>query len=136
MLTEYLFRSDQFILQEDGYGRIVGRFKEMIIRGGENIFPKEIEDFLSTHPEVIEAQVIGVSDDRMGEEICAFIRTTEKGKLLTPNNIKDFCKGSIAHFKIPRYIKVVDEYPRTSSGKIQKFKLKEQYVKEDEKKSG
>lgn len=123
--------SDQFILQEDGYGRIVGRFKDMIIRGGENIFPKEIEDFLSTHPEIIEAQVVGVSDDRMGEEICAYIRTTERGKALTQNDIKDFCKESIAHFKIPRYIKVVDEYPRTTSGKIQKFKLKEQYVNEN-----
>lgn len=103
----------------------------MIIRGGENIFPKEIEDFLSTHPEIIEAQVIGVADDRMGEEICAFIRTTEDGRVLTQTDIKEFCSGSIAHFKIPRYIKVVDEFPRTASGKIQKFKLKELYVKED-----
>lgn len=127
--------SDQFILQEDGYGRIVGRFKEMIIRGGENIFPKEIEDFLSTHPEIIEAQVIGVEDDRMGEEICAFIRTTEKGRNMTQNDVKEFCRGSIAHFKIPRYIRVVDEFPRTTSGKIQKFRLKEQYMKLDVEKS-
>ncbi|XP_037048060.1 medium-chain acyl-CoA ligase ACSF2, mitochondrial-like isoform X2 [Bradysia coprophila] len=127
---KWLKTGDQFILQEDGYGRIVGRFKEMIIRGGENIFPKEIEDFLSTHPDIIEAQVVGVPDDRMGEEICAFIRTTEKGKVLQQNDIKEFCTGSIAHFKIPRYMKVVDEFPRTTSGKIQKFKLKEQYEKE------
>ncbi len=124
-----MLRSDQFVLQEDGYGRIVGRFKEMIIRGGENIFPKEIEDFLSTHPDILEAQVVGVPDDRMGEEICAFIRTTVKGKSLTQCDIKEFCKGSIAHFKIPRYINMVDEFPRTTSGKVQKFKLKERFVK-------
>lgn len=129
--SNFFFRRDQFILQEDGYGSIVGRFKDMIIRGGENIFPKEIEDFLSTHPEIIEAQIFGVPDDRMGEEICGYIRTTEKGKRLTRNDINDFCKGSIAHFKIPRYIKVVDDFPRTTSGKIQKFKLKEQYAKEN-----
>ncbi|KAJ6649642.1 Medium-chain acyl-CoA ligase ACSF2, mitochondrial [Pseudolycoriella hygida] len=126
---KWLRTGDQFVLQEDGYGRIVGRFKEMIIRGGENIFPKEIEDFLSTHPEIIEAQVVGVPDDRMGEEICAFIRTTKNGKELKQRDVKDFCTGSIAHFKIPRYVQVVDEFPRTTSGKIQKFKLKEQYAK-------
>lgn len=76
--------------------------------------------------------MIGVSDDRMGEEICAFIRTTEKGKTLTQNDIKTFCHGSLAHFKIPRYMRVVDDFPRTTSGKIQKFKLKEQYLKENE----
>lgn len=121
--------SDRFILQEDGYGRIVGRFKDMIIRGGENIFPKEIEDFLSTHPQIIEAQVIGVPDDRMGEEVCAFIRTTDKGSRLTQNDIKEFCRGSIAHFKVPRFVHIVNEFPRTASGKIQKFKLKEQFEK-------
>lgn len=101
----------------------------MIIRGGENIFPKEIEDFLSTHPNIIENHAFGVPDERMGEEICVHIRTSKKGKDLTSQDIRDFCKGSIAHFKIPKYIEFVDDFPKTTSGKIQKFKLREQFVK-------
>ncbi|XP_037044672.1 medium-chain acyl-CoA ligase ACSF2, mitochondrial-like isoform X2 [Bradysia coprophila] len=125
----WLRTGDQFVLQEDGYGRIIGRYKEMIIRGGENIFPKEIEDFLSTHPDILENYAFGVPDERLGEEICVHIRTSEKGKSLTADDIRNFCKGSIAHFKIPRYIKFVDDFPKTTSGKIQKFKLQEQFVK-------
>lgn len=127
-LTLFRLNRDQFVLQADGYGRIIGRFKDMIIRGGENIFPKEIEDFLSTHPDIIENHVFGVPDERMGEEICVHIRTTEDGKHLTNEDIQRFCKGSIAHFKIPRYIQFVNHFPKTTSGKIQKFKLREQFV--------
>ncbi|KAG4077543.1 hypothetical protein HA402_002970 [Bradysia odoriphaga] len=125
----WLRTGDQFVLQEDGYGQIIGRYKEMIIRGGENIFPKEIENFLSTHPEILENYAFGVPDERLGEEICVHIRTTEKGKSLTADDIRNFCKGSIAYFKIPKYIKFVDDFPKTTSGKIQKFKLQEQFVK-------
>lgn len=107
---------------------IVGRLKEMIIRGGENIFPKEIEDFLNAHPDVVETHVIGVPDERMGEELCAFIRVHE-GSSLSADTLKTYCKGKIAHFKIPKYVKIVDDFPKTTSGKIQKFKLKEIYDK-------
>ncbi|KAJ6641823.1 Medium-chain acyl-CoA ligase ACSF2, mitochondrial [Pseudolycoriella hygida] len=124
---KWLKTGDQFILQEDGYGRIVGRYKDMINRGGENVFPKEIEDFLSTHPDIIENHVFGVPDERMGEEICVHIRTN--GKSLTREDIRQFCKGSIAHFKIPRYIEFVDDFPKTTSGKIQKFILRERFNK-------
>ncbi|XP_068119486.1 medium-chain acyl-CoA ligase ACSF2, mitochondrial-like [Hyperolius riggenbachi] len=111
-------------MDEYGYCRIVGRCKDMIIRGGENIYPAEIEQFLHTHPKIMEAQVIGVKDERMGEELCACIRTHVNVEC-SPEEVKAYCKGKISHFKIPRYIVFVNEYPLTVSGKIQKFKLKE-----------
>ncbi|XP_068085265.1 medium-chain acyl-CoA ligase ACSF2, mitochondrial [Anabrus simplex] len=126
----WLKTGDQFILREDGYGQIVGRIKEMIIRGGENIFPKEIEENLQTHPDVLEAHVIGVPDERMGEEMCAFIRLSP-GSTVTSDDIKRFCKGKIAHFKIPKYIWFVSEFPKTVSGKIQKFNLQEMFLKDN-----
>ncbi|XP_045571742.1 medium-chain acyl-CoA ligase ACSF2, mitochondrial isoform X3 [Salmo salar] len=109
-------------LDRFGYCRIVGRIKDMIIRGGENIYPAEIEQFLHTHPNVQEAQVIGVRDERMGEQVCACIRLTE-GQDCSREEIRDFCKGQISHFKIPHYVVFVDSYPLTASGKIQKIKL-------------
>ncbi|EDM05712.1 hypothetical protein LOC619561, isoform CRA_b [Rattus norvegicus] len=112
-------------MDEQGFCRIVGRSKDMIIRGGENIYPAELEDFFHKHPQVQEAQVVGVKDDRMGEEICACIRL-KSGETTTEEEIKAFCKGKISHFKIPRYIVFVEGYPLTVSGKIQKFKLREQ----------
>ncbi|XP_029159353.1 acyl-CoA synthetase family member 2, mitochondrial isoform X2 [Nylanderia fulva] len=121
----WLKTGDQFILQENGYGIIIGRLKDMLIRGGENIFPKEIEDFLMTHPKVKEAQVIGAHDEVYGEEICACIQLRDD-VTMTKNELTDYCKGKIAHYKIPRYVHFVDEYPKTTSGKIQKFRLKEQ----------
>ncbi|KAM8946133.1 medium-chain acyl-CoA ligase ACSF2, mitochondrial isoform 2-T2 [Pelodytes ibericus] len=111
-------------MDEYGYCRIVGRCKDMIIRGGENIYPAEIEKFLHTHPSIEEIQVIGVKDERMGEEICACVRIRHN-KECSAEDIFNFCKGKISHFKIPRYIVFVNEYPLTVSGKIQKFKLKE-----------
>ncbi|XP_003931321.1 medium-chain acyl-CoA ligase ACSF2, mitochondrial [Saimiri boliviensis] len=116
---------DIAMMDEQGFCKIVGRSKDMIIRGGENIYPVELEDFLHTHPKVQEVQVVGVKDDRMGEEICACIRL-KSGEESTPEEIKAFCKGKISHFKIPRYIVFVTEYPLTISGKVQKFKLREQ----------
>ncbi|XP_002719337.1 medium-chain acyl-CoA ligase ACSF2, mitochondrial [Oryctolagus cuniculus] len=112
-------------MDEQGFCRIVGRSKDMIIRGGENIYPAELEDFFHTHPQVQEVQVVGVKDHRMGEEICACIRL-KSGQTVTEEEIKAFCKGKISHFKIPRYIVFVNDYPLTISGKIQKFKLREQ----------
>nr|XP_029709408.1 acyl-CoA synthetase family member 2, mitochondrial-like isoform X2 [Aedes albopictus] len=123
----WLRTGDQFVLREDGYGKIVGRIKEIIIRGGENIFPREIEDYLNTHPKVLETHCVGVPDPRMGEEICAFVRLKEVGQTLNFDELKDFCKGKLAHFKVPKYLRVVDEFPKTTSGKVQKFKLVEMF---------
>ncbi|XP_023247035.1 acyl-CoA synthetase family member 2, mitochondrial [Copidosoma floridanum] len=121
----WLKTGDQYILREDGYGHIVGRLKDMLIRGGENIFPKEIEDFLATHPAILETHAFGVHDDVYGEEICACVRLSADAKL-TAQDIVEYAKGKIARFKIPRYIEFREEFPKTASGKIQKFKLKEE----------
>ncbi|XP_015266223.1 PREDICTED: acyl-CoA synthetase family member 2, mitochondrial [Gekko japonicus] len=119
---------DLAVLDEYGYCKIVGRCKDMIIRGGENIYPAELEQFLYTHPKIHEVQVVGVKDERMGEEICAAIKV-KHGEECTAEEVKAFCKGKIAHFKIPRYILFVKDYPLTVSGKIQKYKLKERMEK-------
>uniref|UniRef100_A0A8B9RIQ9 Medium-chain acyl-CoA ligase ACSF2, mitochondrial n=1 Tax=Astyanax mexicanus TaxID=7994 RepID=A0A8B9RIQ9_ASTMX len=116
-------------LDEFGYCKIVGRIKDMVIRGGENIYPAEIEQFLHTHPKIQEAQVIGVKDERMGEEVCACIKL-KAGQECTAEEIKNYCKGQISHYKIPRYITFVESYPLTVSGKIQKHKLREQTEKQ------
>ncbi|XP_011178603.2 medium-chain acyl-CoA ligase ACSF2, mitochondrial [Zeugodacus cucurbitae] len=128
----WLKTGDKFILQANGVGRIVGRKKDIIIRGGENIYPKEIEDFLDTHEDIVEAQIIGVPDERMGEEICAYLRLRSGANTLTEEDVKKFCSGKIAHFKVPRYIRFVEEYPKTTSGKIKKFELQEWFKKESE----
>ncbi|XP_036985509.2 medium-chain acyl-CoA ligase ACSF2, mitochondrial isoform X2 [Artibeus jamaicensis] len=124
-LDKWYRTGDTAIMDEQGWCKIVGRFKDIIIRGGENIYPAEVESFLHTHPQVQEAQVVGVKDNLMGEEICACIRLKD-GEEATPEEIKAFCKGKISHFKIPRYIVFVNEYPLTVTGKIQKFKLQKQ----------
>ncbi|XP_017132287.1 medium-chain acyl-CoA ligase ACSF2, mitochondrial [Drosophila elegans] len=125
----WLHTGDQFILEENGYGRIVGRLKEMLIRGGENIFPKEIEDFLNSHPQIIEAHVIGVPDERLGEEVCAYVRLEEgvDPASFTAETLKEYSKGKLAHFKVPRYVIPIDAFPKTTSGKVQKFKLVEAF---------
>lgn len=122
---KWLRTGDQFILYENGYGKIVGRLKEMIIRGGENIFPREIEDFLNKHPKVGETHVIGIPDERFGEEIAAYIRLKNTNDQLSHIEIVDFCKGKLSHFKIPKFINFVEEFPRTASGKVQKFRFPE-----------
>ncbi|KYQ51328.1 Acyl-CoA synthetase family member 2, mitochondrial [Trachymyrmex zeteki] len=121
----WLKTGDQFVLREDGYATVVGRLKDMLIRGGENIFPKEIEDFLMTHPKVMQAQVIGAYDKVYGEEICACVQLRD-GAIVTKEELIDYCKGIIAYFKIPRYIQFVNKYPKTTTGKIQKFRLRQQ----------
>uniref|UniRef100_A0A672YMU0 Medium-chain acyl-CoA ligase ACSF2, mitochondrial n=1 Tax=Sphaeramia orbicularis TaxID=375764 RepID=A0A672YMU0_9TELE len=114
---------DTASLDSMGYCRIEGRIKDMIIRGGENIYPAEIEEFLYTHPKVREVQVVGVKDERLGEQVCACIRLRE-GRTSTAEEIRGFCKGQISHFKIPKYVMFVDSYPLTASGKIKKNVLK------------
>ena len=125
----WMHTGDLATLDEDGYGNIVGRIKDMVIRGGENIYPREIEEFLYQHPKIQDVQVIGVPDARYGEEICAWIRLRE-GVTATPEEILTFCCGHIAHYKIPRYIKFVDMFPMTVTGKVQKFAMREQMIVE------
>lgn len=120
---------DLATIDEHGYGRIVGRTKDMIIRGGENIYPAEVEDFLHSFEKIDNVQVFGVPDERFGEEVAAWISVRD-GQTTSPEEIREFCKGKIAHFKIPRYIKFVTEFPLTVTRKVQKFKMKEVYSKE------
>jgi len=118
---------DLGVMDEEGYIRIVGRLKEMVIRGGENIYPREIEEFLHHHPKIADVYVIGVPDIRYGEELMAWIRC-ENDHTITEEEIREFCKGRIAHYKVPRYYTFVDSFPMTISGKIQKFKMREMAV--------
>ena len=111
----------------DGYYRITGRIKDMIVRGGENVYPREIEEFLYTHPQVADVQVVGVPDERFGEEVCAWVRP-KPGAGLTAEDVRRFCQGRIAHFKVPQHVFFVDEYPTTVTGKVQKYRLREMAV--------
>jgi fatty-acyl-CoA synthase len=121
----WLHTGDLATIDGDGYVRITGRIKELIIRGGENIAPKEIEDLLRQHPKIADAYVYGVPDEKLGEEVAAAIRLNA-GESSTQEEIREFCNGRIARFKIPRRIRFVDSFPMTASGKVQKFKLREQ----------
>jgi len=125
----WIASGDVASIDDDGYCRIVGRVKDMLIRGGENIYPREIEEFLYTHPKIEEVEIIGVPDAKYGEEVCAWIKLHE-GECATAEEIRKFCEGHIAHFKIPRYIKFVDSFPMTVTGKVQKFVMREQMAKE------
>jgi fatty-acyl-CoA synthase len=125
--ANWMHTGDLATMDQDGYVNIVGRSKDMIIRGGENIYPREIEEFLYTHPEISDVQVVGVPDERYGEEIAAFVIARTPGMVDT-DAVREFCHGKIAHFKIPRYVIPVEEFPMTITGKIQKFKLREQAI--------
>lgn len=124
---EWLFTGDLAVMDEDGYCRITGRLKDMLIRGGENIYPREIEEFLYRHPAVLDVQVVGVPDAKFGEEAAAWIKLKD-GKSVSPDELKAYCKGKIARHKIPRYVIFTDDYPMTASGKIQKYKLREKTI--------
>lgn len=121
----WLHTGDLAVMDENGYCRVTGRLKDMIIRGGENIYPREIEEFLYSHPKVLDVQVVGIPDSVYGEEVMAWIIMKE-GEKATAGEIKEYCKGKISKHKIPRYIEFTESYPMTASGKIQKFKLREQ----------
>jgi fatty-acyl-CoA synthase len=125
----WMHTGDLATMDGDGYLNIVGRIKDMIIRGGENIYPREVEEFLYAHPDVADVQVIGVPSERYGEEVMAWVRLRE-GAMLTGDDLTAYCRGRIATFKIPRYWKFVDEFPMTVTGKIQKFKMREVAVEE------
>jgi fatty-acyl-CoA synthase len=124
-VARWMHTGDLATMDDEGYVAIVGRIKDMIIRGGENVYPREIEEFLHTHPDVIEAQVVGVVDRRYGEEVCACLRL-RPGATLDAEALRDFCHGRIAHYKVPRYVVVVDEFPMTVTGKVQKYLLRDQ----------
>ena len=125
----WMHTGDLAVMDDEGYVNIVGRIKDMIIRGGENVYPREVEEFLYTHPDIVDVQVIGVPDTRYGEEIMAWVQLRD-GADTTTDDIKDFCRGTIAHYKVPRYIKITDTFPMTITGKIQKFKMREQSIEE------
>lgn len=120
----WLHSGDLAVMRPDGYFRITGRAKDMIIRGGENIYPREIEEFLYTHPKIADVQVVGLPDERFGEIVLAWVRL-KTGEIATEEEIRIFCRGKIAHFKIPHYVRFVDEFPMTVTGKIQKFRIRE-----------
>jgi len=125
----WLHTGDLAVMDENGYCKITGRIKQMIIRGGENIYPREIEEFLYTHPKISDVQVYGVPDRKYGEQVMAAI-VLKKGVEMTADEVRDFCRGKIANYKNPKYVKFVDSYPMTASGKIQKFKLREMAIRE------
>jgi fatty-acyl-CoA synthase len=120
---------DLATLDDEGYCNIVGRIKDMVIRGGENIYPREIEEFLYRHPKIQDVQVFGIPDRRFGEELCAWVKLRE-GEAATVQELRAFCEGQIAHYKIPRHVKFVDEFPMTVTGKIQKFAMREAMIRE------
>ncbi|MDR3656399.1 MAG: AMP-binding protein [Mycobacterium sp.] len=126
--ARWMHTGDLAIMDDEGYVSIVGRIKDMVIRGGENVYPREIEEFLHTHPDVLDAQVIGVPDAKYGEELMAWIRMREGTQPLTAETLRAFCVGKLAYFKIPRYVHVVDEFPMTVTGKIRKVAMRERAI--------
>jgi fatty-acyl-CoA synthase len=120
----WMHTGDLAVIDDEGFCNIVGRIKDMVIRGGENLYPREIEEFLYRHPKIQDVQIFGVADDRYGEELCAWVRP-RPGETLTADEVRAFCQGQIAHNKIPRYVEFVDEFPMTVTGKIQKFVMRE-----------
>ncbi len=121
---------DLAVMDPDGYVRITGRIKDMVIRGGENIYPREIEEFLYTHPDIVDAQVIGVPDPTYGEEICAWVQLRPGAEPMTAQSLRHFCLGNLAHYKIPKYVRVVEEFPMTVTGKVRKVAMREESARE------
>lgn len=125
----WLHSGDIGVMDDDGYVQVTGRIKDMIIRGGENVYPREVEEFLYTHPGIQEVQVVGIPDERLGEQVCAWIKCHE-GQTLSEDDVREFCRDKITHFKVPRYIRFVEEYPMTVTGKIMKYKMRDAMVEE------
>nr|WP_241728427.1 AMP-binding protein [Nocardioides zeae] len=126
----WMHTGDLAVMREDGYCVVVGRIKDMVIRGGENIYPREVEDFLYTHPDIEDVQVVGVPDSTYGEELCAWIRVRPGRPPLDAAAVKAFCDGRLAHYKVPRYVLVVDEFPMTVTGKVRKVEMRERSATE------
>jgi fatty-acyl-CoA synthase len=123
--ARWMHTGDLAVIDEQGFAAIVGRSKDMVIRGGENIYPREVEEFLYRHPKVLDVQCVGVPDQKYGEELCACI-ILRPSMYASEEEIREFCQGQIAHYKIPRYVVFVSEFPMTVTGKIQKYRLREQ----------
>jgi fatty-acyl-CoA synthase len=126
--ARWMHTGDMAVMDGDGYLSITGRIKDMVIRGGENIYPREVEEFLYTHPDILDAQVIGVPDARYGEELMAWVRLRPGAAPLTAQSLRDFCQGKLAHYKIPRYVHITDEFPMTVTGKIRKVEMREKSI--------
>ena len=126
----WMHTGDLAVMREDGYCNIVGRIKDMVIRGGENVYPREVEEFLHTHPDIEDVQVIGVPDERYGEELCAWVKMRGGAAPLHAEAVKEFSAGRLAHYKVPRYVMVVDEFPMTVTGKIRKVQMREETAKQ------
>jgi fatty-acyl-CoA synthase len=124
----WMHTGDLATMDDEGYVNIVGRSKDRVIRGGENIYPRESEEFLYSHPDIADVQVIGVPDEKYGEELCAWVRMREGAEPLTAEMLREFCSGRLAHYKVPRYVQVVEEFPMTVTGKIRKFEMRERSV--------
>jgi fatty-acyl-CoA synthase len=122
--ARWMHTGDLATMDDEGYINIVGRIKDMVIRGGENVYPREVEEFLHTHPAIAEVQVVGVPDAKYGEELCACVRV-RPGMSVTADEVHEFCRGKIAHYKVPRHVVVVEEFPMTVTGKVQKYLLRE-----------
>ena len=125
----WMHSGDLATIDAEGYCNIVGRVKDMLIRGGENVYPREIEEFLFRHPAIQDVQVFGIPDQKYGEEICAWI-VLKEGRQLNAQDVRDYCRDEIAHFKVPRHVRFVDEMPMTVTGKHQKFKMREAMIDE------
>jgi fatty-acyl-CoA synthase len=126
--ARWMHTGDLGVMDEDGYLNITGRIKDMVIRGGENVYPREIEEFLYTHPDILDAQVIGVPDVKYGEELCAWVTLRPGAAELTAEAVREFATGKLAHYKIPRYVVVVEEFPMTVTGKVRKVEMREKSV--------
>jgi fatty-acyl-CoA synthase len=126
--AHWMHTGDLAVMDDEGYLAITGRIKDMVIRGGENVYPREIEEFLYTHPDILDAQVIGVPDARYGEELMAWVRLRPGAATLTAESLREFCRGQLAHYKIPRYVHIVDDFPMTVTGKVRKVEMRERSV--------
>ncbi|MGH7068298.1 MAG: AMP-binding protein [Acetobacteraceae bacterium] len=127
--ARWMHTGDLATIDEEGYCNIVGRIKDLVIRGGENIYPREVEEFLYRHPKIEDVQVFGVPDAKFGEELCAWVKV-RKGQAMTEEELREFCRGQIAHYKIPRHVRFVDSFPMTVTGKVQKFVMREEMSRE------
>ncbi|MGW3996965.1 AMP-binding protein [Amycolatopsis sp. NPDC004772] len=126
--ARWMHTGDLAVMDGDSYLNITGRIKDMVIRGGENLYPREIEEFLYTHPDILDAQVIGVPDEKYGEELMAWVRMREGAEPLTAEKVREFCSGKLAHYKVPRYVHVVEEFPMTVTGKVRKVEMREKSI--------
>ena len=125
----WMHSGDLAVMDDEGFCNIVGRVKDVIIRGGENIYPKEVEDYIYRFDKVKDVQVFGIPNEKYGEEVCAWV-VPKPGMAIEPEEVRDFCEGKIAHYKVPRFVRIRDDLPMTVSGKAQKFKMREEMIKE------